>query len=119
MRFRISRSRRSAKTPSTAPPDERSTSSPHRAATPSPAPRTFTGWNTIGKLTLTPWANQTFTGRYLDSHANISNISFSSLVPTEADARQTQHTKTWGLSYDAIVNAHWLANVSLGHTPSS
>lgn len=84
-----------------------------------PGPRTFTGWNTIGKLTLTPWANQTFTGRYLDSHANISNISFSSLVPTEADARQTQHTKTWGLSYDAIVNAHWLANVSLGHTPSS
>lgn len=84
-----------------------------------PGPREFTGWNNIGKITFTPFANQTVTGRYYDSHAKITNTSFSSLVPPEADALQSQSTKNYGLSYDSIISSHWLGNLQLSHTPSA
>ncbi|MBV9497690.1 MAG: TonB-dependent receptor [Acidobacteria bacterium] len=84
-----------------------------------PGQRKFTGWDSLGKLTYTPLTNQTFTLRYLDSHASITNSEFSSFVQPEADSLQTQHVKSLSLNYDAIYNAHLLANVQIGHTPGS
>lgn len=84
-----------------------------------PGSRDFTGWNTLGKLTLTPWANHTFQGRHTNSYATITNILFSSFVPVEADGYQTQHNKNLSLSYDGVLNSRWLVNAQVGHTPAS
>ena len=86
-----------------------------------PGARVFTGWNTHGKLTFTPFANQTLTGKYTDSHANITNANSntSSSYRPEADALQTQHSRIYALSYDAVLNSKWLANVQVSHRPSS
>ncbi|HEX9983934.1 MAG TPA: TonB-dependent receptor [Thermoanaerobaculia bacterium] len=84
-----------------------------------PGVREFKGWNTMAKLTLTPIANQTMAVRFLDSHANITNANFSGLYSPEADALQTQHTRTYAASYDAVLSSSWLANVQLGHTPGA
>ncbi|HKO58127.1 MAG TPA: TonB-dependent receptor, partial [Thermoanaerobaculia bacterium] len=84
-----------------------------------PGQRKFTGWDTLGKLTFTPLADQTFTLRFLDSHASIQNGLFSSFVRPESDALQTQHVRSLSLNYDAILSSHLLANVQLGHTPGS
>ncbi|HKO58921.1 MAG TPA: TonB-dependent receptor [Thermoanaerobaculia bacterium] len=84
-----------------------------------PGPRNFTGWDSLGKLTFTPIENQTLQFRFFDSHANITNIQFSSSYRPEADARQTQHTRGMSLGYDSILSSRWLANIQLGHNPGS
>ncbi|HEX7150623.1 MAG TPA: TonB-dependent receptor [Thermoanaerobaculia bacterium] len=84
-----------------------------------PGSRDFFGWNTLGKLTWTPIANQTLGVRFIDSHANISHIAFSSLYRPDGDARQVQKTRTYALSYDAVLSSSWLANLQIGHTPGS
>ena len=84
-----------------------------------PGPRKFTGWNNFGKLTFTPIANHTFSGRFIDSYATITNALFSSLAPTEADFVQHQATRTWGLGWDGIINSRWLANVQASYSPGS
>ncbi|MCU1244354.1 MAG: TonB-dependent receptor [Acidobacteria bacterium] len=84
-----------------------------------PGVRAFTGWNTLGKLTFTPIENQTLSLRYFNSHAQISNSQFSSFFRPEADSLQTQHSNGFSLGYDAIISSRWLANVSIGHSPSS
>jgi hypothetical protein len=84
-----------------------------------PGQRKFSGWDTLGKLTFTPLADQTLTFRFLDSHASIQHALFSSFVTPESDALQTQHVRSLSLNYDAILSAHLLANVQLGHTPGS
>ncbi|MEA2490775.1 MAG: hypothetical protein QOH21_2567 [Acidobacteriota bacterium] len=82
-----------------------------------PGARTFEGWNTHAKLTLTPWANQTFTAKYTDSNATISNSQFSSLVPTEADSQQEQASWIYALAYDAVLTSKWLGNLQYSHRP--
>lgn len=84
-----------------------------------PGSRDFTGWNTFYKLTFTPWSNHTFAGRFSDSHTLTTNTQFNSLVPPEADSRQTQHNKNQSLSYDGVVTSHWLLNAQIGHTPAT
>jgi hypothetical protein len=84
-----------------------------------PGPRVFTGWNTHGKLTFTPWSNQTFTGKYTNSHATITNTQESSFILPEADAQQTQHSWIKAVSYDAVLSSKWLANIQLANRPSS
>src|ERR1051325_1591543 len=97
---------------------------PRTAATPpnrfgfQPGARTFTGWNNLAKLTFTPVNNQTLTARFIDSYASIPFSSQSSFVSPEADSLQTQGNRTYGLTYDAILNSHWLANAQVGHTPA-
>lgn len=82
-----------------------------------PGARTFEGWNSHGKLTLTPWANQTFTGKYTDSNATISHSQFSSLVPPEADSQQVQASFIYALAYDAVLSSKWLGNIQYSHRP--
>jgi outer membrane receptor for ferrienterochelin and colicin len=84
-----------------------------------PGVRAAIGWNTHAKMTFTPWTNHTFTAKYTDSHLNITNIQDSSFYKTEADARQTQHSKIKALSYDGILSPKWLANVQYAERPSS
>jgi outer membrane receptor protein involved in Fe transport len=83
-----------------------------------PGARTFVGWNNMAKLTFTPVNNQTVTGRFIDSYASIPYSQQSSFVSPEAASLQTQGNRTYGLTYDAILNAHWLANAQIGHTPA-
>ncbi len=83
-----------------------------------PGTRTFKGWNNIGKLTFTPWQNQTVSARFLDTYASIPFAQQLSSVSPEADRIQTQGSRTYGLAYDAILSSKWLANVQVGHTPS-
>jgi len=84
-----------------------------------PGTRTFKGWNNLGKLTLTPVANQTLTGVFIDSYAVIPHVENSSNYSAEAGAIQHQKSRTYGLTYDAILTSKWLANVQVGHTPAS
>ncbi|MBV9493520.1 MAG: TonB-dependent receptor [Acidobacteria bacterium] len=84
-----------------------------------PGSRDFTGWDSLAKLTFTPIENQTLQARFFDSHANITNIQFSSSYRPEADARQSQHTRGISLGWDSILSSRWLANVQLGHNPGS
>jgi Carboxypeptidase regulatory-like domain/TonB dependent receptor len=83
-----------------------------------PGVRAFTGWNTHGKLTFTPWSNQTFTGKFTDSHALITNTQDSPVVSPEADARQFQKSRIYALAYDAVLSSKWLANFQISHRPS-
>lgn len=84
-----------------------------------PGQRTFTGWNTLGKLTATPIENQTLSFRYFNSHATIEHALNSSFAPDEADALQTQHSNGFALNYDAIITSKWLANLQIGHSPQT
>ena len=84
-----------------------------------PGSRDFTGWNTLGKITFTPFSNHTFSARHTNSYARITNTQFSSLVPIEADSYQTQHNKNISLSYDAVVSSKWLVNAQAGRTPAA
>ena len=86
-----------------------------------PGARTFTGWNTHGKLTYTPFTNQTFTGKFTDSHALVSNTqsNTASNVSPEADAQQTQHSYIYAVAYDAVLSSKWLANLQYSNRPSS
>ena len=82
----------------------------------------FKGWNNLGKLTFTPVANQTITAKFIDSYARIPNVNSyggSSAYSPEAEATQLQKSRTYGITYDAIVSPKWLANVQLGHTPAA
>jgi outer membrane receptor protein involved in Fe transport len=83
-----------------------------------PGTRTFKGWNNLGKATFTPKANQTITALFIDSYAKVANANNSSFYSPEADALQTQGSRTYGVTYDAILNSKWLANVQGGHTPA-
>jgi outer membrane receptor protein involved in Fe transport len=97
---------------------------PRTAATPpnlfgfQPGARTFVGWNNMAKLTFTPINNQTLTARFIDSYASIPYSQQSSFVSPEAASLQTQGNRTYGLTYDAILSPHWLANAQVGHTPA-
>lgn len=99
-------------------------SHPRTAVTPpnlfgfQPGARTFTGWNNMAKLTMTPVTNQTLTARFIDSYASIPFSQQSSFVSPEAASIQTQGNRTYGLTYDAILSPHWLANAQVGHTPA-
>jgi len=87
-----------------------------------PADRTFTGWNTHGKITFTPWSNQTFTGKFTDSHALITATASngtSSFFRPEAETQQTQHSWIYAGAYDAVLSSKWLANFQISHRPSS
>jgi len=84
-----------------------------------PGLRAFTGWNTHGKLTYTPWANQTLTGKYTDSHALFTHTQDSSFFRPEADSQQTQFSRIWGIAYDAVLSSKWLGNVQVAHRPGS
>ncbi|HEY0141245.1 MAG TPA: TonB-dependent receptor [Thermoanaerobaculia bacterium] len=86
-----------------------------------PGARVFTGWNTHGKLTFTPFSNHTLTGKYTDSHANINHSSSftSSAFSPEADSVQTQHSRIYALAYDAVLSSKWLGNFQVSHRPSS
>jgi carboxypeptidase family protein/TonB-dependent receptor-like protein len=87
-----------------------------------PADRTFTGWNTHGKLTFTPLTNQTFTGKFTDSHALITSTASngtSSFFRPEAETSQTQHSWIYAGAYDAVLSPKWLANLQFSHRPSS
>jgi hypothetical protein len=79
--------------------------------------RAFKGWNNLGKATFTPIANQTLTALFIDSYAAIAGAQNSAFYRPEAGFTQTQGTRTYGLTYDAILNSKWLANVQGGHTP--
>lgn len=83
-----------------------------------PGTRAFKGWNNLAKLTFTPVENQTLTAKFIDSYAQIGFVNNSSSYSPEADAVQGQGTRTYGLTYDAILNSKWLTNVQGGHTPS-
>jgi hypothetical protein len=83
-----------------------------------PGTRTFKGWNNLAKITFTPVANQTLTAKFIDSYAAVNFANNSSFVSPEADAVQGQGSRTYGVTYDAILNSKWLANVQLGHTPA-
>src|ERR1051325_670041 len=84
-----------------------------------PGTRAFKGWNNLGKLTFTPVANQTLTGLFIDSYAVIPHVENSSNYNIDAGGVQHQKSRTYGLTYDAILTSKWLANVQLGHTPAS
>ncbi|HEX2121582.1 MAG TPA: TonB-dependent receptor [Thermoanaerobaculia bacterium] len=83
-----------------------------------PGVRAFTGWNTHGKLTFTPWANQTLTGKFTDSHALVTNTNDSSFIRPEADAQQFQKSRIYALAYDAVLSSKWLANLQVSHRPA-
>src|SRR5262249_46184462 len=97
---------------------------PDTAITPPPTQgfnaktRTFKGWNNLGKMTFTPVANQTLTALFIDSYAAIAGAQNSSFYRPEAGFTQTQGSRTYGVTYDAILNSKWLANVQGGHTPA-
>jgi len=84
-----------------------------------PGSRDFSGWNTLAKLTFTPFSNHTFAGRHTNSYATITNILFSSAAPTEADGYQTQHNKNLSFDYNGVLSSKWLVNAQVGHTPAS
>jgi len=84
-----------------------------------PGTRAFKGWNNLGKLTFTPVANQTLTGVFIDSYASVPHAENSSFFSPEAGVTQFQKSRTYGLTYDAILTSKWLANVQIGHTPAS
>ena len=50
-----------------------------------PGSRDFSGWNTLAKLTFTPFSNHTFAGRHTNSYATITNILFSSAAENLPD----------------------------------
>jgi hypothetical protein len=83
-----------------------------------PGVRGFTGWNSHGKLTYTPLQNQTFTGKFTDSHALVTNTGDSSFIRPEADAQQFQKSRIYALSYDAVLSPRWLANVQIAARPA-
>jgi hypothetical protein len=83
-----------------------------------PGVRGFTGWNTHGKLTFTPWSNQTFTGKFTDSHALVTNTQDSSFIRPEADSQQFQKSRIYALSYDAVLSSKWLANIQVSNRPA-
>jgi len=84
-----------------------------------PGTRTFKGWNNLGKMTFTPVANQTLTGVFIDSYAVIPHSENSTFFSSEAGSIQHQKSRTFGLTYDAILTSKWLLNVQAGHTPAS
>ena len=84
-----------------------------------PGSRDFTGWNTLAKVTFTPWSNHTVAARHTNSYATITNILFSSQAGEEADGLQTQHNKNLSLSYDGVLTSRWLVNLAVSHTPAS
>ena len=84
-----------------------------------PGSRDFTGWNTLAKVTYTPFSNHTFAGRYTNSFATITNILFSSSAPVEADGYQTQHNKNLSADYNGVLSSRWLVSAQIGHTPAS
>ena len=64
-------------------------------------------------------ANQTLTGLFIDSTATIPHAENSSAYRPEAGAVQKQASRTWGLTYDAILSSRWLGTAQFGHTPAS
>ena len=84
-----------------------------------PGPRDFEGWNTLAKVTFTPWSNHTFAGRHTNSYATISNILQLPTAGPEADGAQTQHNKNMSISYDGVLTSRWLVSGAVGHTPAS
>lgn len=83
-----------------------------------PGVRGFTGWNSHGKLTFTPWSNQTFTGKFTDSHALVTNTADSSFIRPEADAQQFQKSRIYAVAYDAVLSSRWLANFQISQRPA-
>jgi hypothetical protein len=84
-----------------------------------PGSRDFTGWNTLAKVTYTPFANHTFAARHSNSYATITNTAFSSFVTPEADSLQTQHNKNISADYNGVLSSRWLVSAQVGHTPAS
>jgi hypothetical protein len=84
-----------------------------------PGPRDFEGWNTLGKVTFTPWSNHTFAARHTNSYATISNILQSAQAGPEADGYQSQHNKNMSLNYDGVLSSRWLVSGAISHTPAA
>ncbi len=79
-----------------------------------PGRRDFFGWNLYGKLTATPWANQTASFRYANSFADIPYTQNNSTTRPEAGRIQKQGGYIYNLSYDAVLTSKWLANIQGG-----
>src|SRR5436190_677906 len=84
-----------------------------------PGPRDFKGWNTLAKVTFTPWANHTFAARHTNSYATIANITQAATTGIEADGFQSQHNKNMSLNYDGVLSSRWLVSGAISHTPAS
>lgn len=76
-----------------------------------PGRRDFFGWNLFGKLTASPFDNQSLAFKYTDNFADIPYVDNSSSVRPEAAGLQKQGGYIYNLSWDAVLNPQWLVNV--------
>ena len=80
-----------------------------------PGRRDFRGWTIFAKATATPAPSHTLALKFNSETADIPHAQNSSFYTPEAGYDQAQDLRIYNASYDAVLNANWLANFQVGY----
>jgi hypothetical protein len=79
-----------------------------------PATRHFSGWFLFGKLTATPFPNQTLSFSATNNPVRVANADAGAAISPEANLNSRERSSIYSLNWDAVLSRNWLVTAQVG-----